>query len=95
MSAYDNVVGGKLKLKGKALDVKSGGVKKKKKQKKQYDEVSEIKGDEKLEGLLSNYCLSIMFVSLICLIALNSASRLSVSKTLSLQCTLFSEHGAS
>uniref|UniRef100_A0A7C8Z0U9 Protein FAM32A-like n=1 Tax=Opuntia streptacantha TaxID=393608 RepID=A0A7C8Z0U9_OPUST len=49
MSAYDNVVGGKLKLKGKALDVKSGGVKKKKKQKKQYDEVSEIKGDEKLE----------------------------------------------
>ncbi|KAJ8431740.1 hypothetical protein Cgig2_028957 [Carnegiea gigantea] len=50
MSAYDNVVGGKLKLKGKALDVKSGGVKKKKKQKKQYDEVSEIKVDEKLEG---------------------------------------------
>ena len=56
MSAYDNVVGGKLKLKGKALDVKSGGVKKKKKQKKQYDEVSEIQVDEKLEGLVSNYC---------------------------------------
>lgn len=49
MSAYDNVVGGKLKLKGKALDVKSGGVKKKK-QKKLYDEVSEIKVEEKLEG---------------------------------------------
>ncbi|KAF3331457.1 Protein FAM32A-like protein [Carex littledalei] len=33
MSSYQNVVVGKLKLKGKALDVKSGGVKKKKKQK--------------------------------------------------------------
>ncbi|CAN6475951.1 unnamed protein product [Victoria cruziana] len=31
MSEYENVVVGKLKLKGKALDVKSGGVKKKKK----------------------------------------------------------------
>ncbi|XP_054788271.1 uncharacterized protein LOC129294147 [Prosopis cineraria] len=31
MSAYDNVVIGKLKLKGKALDVKAGGIKKKKK----------------------------------------------------------------
>ncbi|KAK4348476.1 hypothetical protein RND71_031231 [Anisodus tanguticus] len=37
MSAYDNVVGGKLKLKGKALDVKAAGMKKKKKkQKKDY-----------------------------------------------------------
>ncbi|KAL6568681.1 hypothetical protein OROHE_004365 [Orobanche hederae] len=35
MSAYDNVVGGKLKLKGKALDVKAAGLKTKKKQKKQ------------------------------------------------------------
>ncbi|KAL4277756.1 hypothetical protein GQ457_03G042930 [Hibiscus cannabinus] len=35
MSAYENVVGGKLKLKGKALDVKSGGIKKKNKHKKQ------------------------------------------------------------
>lgn len=50
MSAYDNVVGGKLKLKGKALDVKTGGIKKKKKQKKQYDEVPETKEDEKLDG---------------------------------------------
>jgi protein FAM32A len=33
MSGYENVVGGKLKLKGKALDVKAGGVKKKKKNK--------------------------------------------------------------
>ncbi|KAF3589410.1 hypothetical protein F2Q69_00026889 [Brassica cretica] len=38
MSAYDNVIGGKLKLKGKALDVKAGGVKKKKKQKKQEEQ---------------------------------------------------------
>lgn len=42
MSAYENVIGGKLKLKGKALDVKSGGVKKKKKQKKHRDEVSQV-----------------------------------------------------
>lgn len=39
MSDYANVVGGKLKLKGKALDVKTGGFKtnekKKKKKKKQ------------------------------------------------------------
>jgi hypothetical protein len=30
MSEYKNVIGGRLKLKGKALDVKEGGVKKKK-----------------------------------------------------------------
>ncbi|XP_042052270.1 protein FAM32A-like isoform X2 [Salvia splendens] len=42
MSGYENVIGGKLKLKGKALDVKAGGVKKKKKkQKKQQDQISE------------------------------------------------------
>ncbi|GFP84916.1 protein fam32a [Phtheirospermum japonicum] len=49
MSAYDNVIGGKLKLKGKALDVKAGGMKKKKKQKKQFDlisvEISLYKGE--------------------------------------------------
>ncbi|GAB2293049.1 hypothetical protein Dimus_027268 [Dionaea muscipula] len=50
MSAYDNVVGGKLKLKGKALDVKSGSIKKKKKHKKQYDQISLVKENEKLEG---------------------------------------------
>ncbi|XVF09307.1 hypothetical protein REPUB_Repub07fG0081500 [Reevesia pubescens] len=38
MSAYENVVGGKLKLKGKALDVKAGGIKKKKKHKKQHQD---------------------------------------------------------
>ncbi|KAL8458891.1 hypothetical protein ACS0TY_036404 [Phlomoides rotata] len=42
MSAYDNVVVGKLKLKGKALDVKAGGMKKKKKQKKQYEQISQV-----------------------------------------------------
>lgn len=31
MSAYENVIGGRLKLKGKALDVKAGGIIKKKK----------------------------------------------------------------
>lgn len=31
MSDYENVIGGKLKLKGKALDVKAAGIKKKKK----------------------------------------------------------------
>ncbi|XP_065864330.1 uncharacterized protein [Euphorbia lathyris] len=48
MSAYENVVGGKLKLKGKALDVKAGGIKKKmkKKQKKSHEQVSQTVEDE-------------------------------------------------
>ncbi|KAL8158685.1 hypothetical protein V2J09_000222 [Rumex salicifolius] len=50
MSGYDGVVGGKLKLKGKALDVKTGGLKKKKKYKKQYEETSLANESEKLEG---------------------------------------------
>ncbi|KAF8389447.1 hypothetical protein HHK36_026142 [Tetracentron sinense] len=41
MSTYENVVGGKLKLKGKALDVKAGGIKKKKKHRKHYDRISQ------------------------------------------------------
>ncbi|RWV97883.1 hypothetical protein BHE74_00042572 [Ensete ventricosum] len=46
MSAYENVVvGGKLKLKGKALDVKAGGVKKKK-TKRHNKEDSQIGNDE-------------------------------------------------
>ncbi|KAL3632167.1 hypothetical protein CASFOL_025151 [Castilleja foliolosa] len=49
MSAYDNVVGGKLKLKGKALDVKAGGLKKKKKQKKQFDLISQALESENTE----------------------------------------------
>ncbi|XP_018451187.1 uncharacterized protein LOC108822538 [Raphanus sativus] len=51
MSAYDNVIGGKLKLKGKALDVKAGGVKKKKKkQKKQEEQALKITDHELIEG---------------------------------------------
>lgn len=47
MSAYDNVVGGKLKLKGKALDVKAAGIKKKKKkEKKDYDQISQVTENE-------------------------------------------------
>ncbi|KAK4595946.1 uncharacterized protein LOC112006913 [Quercus suber] len=46
MSGYENVVGGKLKLKGKALDVKAGGVKKKKKNKKRQDQISEVTENE-------------------------------------------------
>ncbi|KAG2699915.1 hypothetical protein I3843_07G210100 [Carya illinoinensis] len=37
MSVYENVVFGKLKLKGKALDVKAGGIQKKKKREKHSD----------------------------------------------------------
>jgi protein FAM32A len=50
MSEYKNVVGGRLKLKGKALDVKEGGVKKKKK-KHQLEESSQIEHDELHKGL--------------------------------------------
>ncbi|WOL12321.1 protein FAM32A [Canna indica] len=49
MSAYENVVGGKLKLKGKALDVKAGGVKKKKK-KHHYEKDSQTENQELPEG---------------------------------------------
>ena len=50
MSEYQNVVGGRLKLKGKALDVKEGGIKKKKK-KQHHEESSQIGRDELQEGL--------------------------------------------
>lgn len=36
MSAYENVVGGRLRLKGKPLDVKTGGISKKKKKQHHY-----------------------------------------------------------
>ena len=52
MSAYENVVGGKLKLKGKALDVKAEGMKKKKKHKKHYDQLSQISENELSTGWL-------------------------------------------
>ncbi|XP_010498010.1 PREDICTED: protein FAM32A-like [Camelina sativa] len=51
MSAYENVIGGKLKLKGKALDVKAGGVKKKKKKhKKQEEQALKITEHDLIEG---------------------------------------------
>ncbi|KAH9667878.1 7-dehydrocholesterol reductase [Citrus sinensis] len=50
MSAYDNVVGGKLKLKGKALDVKAGGMKKKKKHKKNHDQIAQVIEDDLSAG---------------------------------------------
>jgi hypothetical protein len=46
MSAYDSVVVGRLKLKGKALDVKAGGIKKKKKRDKRYHHLSESNSGE-------------------------------------------------
>ena len=49
MSAYENVVGGKLKLKGKPLNVKAGGMKKKKKKHKEHqDQVSQLVDDNEL-----------------------------------------------
>lgn len=50
MSAYENVVGGKLKLKGKALDVKAGGIKKKKKHKKHEDQADQVLDNELSAG---------------------------------------------
>ncbi|KAF2317700.1 hypothetical protein P3X46_024074 [Hevea brasiliensis] len=50
MSAFDNVVGGKLKLKGKALNVKPGGMKRKKKHKKHNDQVSQVLENELSAG---------------------------------------------
>ncbi|KAJ3694755.1 hypothetical protein LUZ60_000132 [Juncus effusus] len=50
MSSYQNVVGGKLKLKGKALDVKSSGLKKKKKKQKHYSDNEEIGKSDLPEG---------------------------------------------
>lgn len=53
MSGYENVVGGKLKLKGKALDVKAGSLKKKKKKhvKKQVDSSDLVIHNELSTGL--------------------------------------------
>jgi protein FAM32A len=50
MSEYQNAVGGRLKLKGKALDVKEGGVKKRKRKKQHREESSQIGDDELHEG---------------------------------------------
>ncbi|XP_027344589.1 protein FAM32A-like isoform X1 [Abrus precatorius] len=50
MSGYDNVVGGKLKLKGKALDVAGGVKKKKKKNKRNQDQFLQVAEDETTAG---------------------------------------------
>ncbi|KAJ9549450.1 hypothetical protein OSB04_021993 [Centaurea solstitialis] len=52
MSVYENVVAGKLKLKGKALDVKPGGIKKKKKKivRDLSDQITETIENEISEG---------------------------------------------
>ncbi|XP_031121704.1 protein FAM32A-like isoform X2 [Ipomoea triloba] len=51
MSAYENVVVGKLKLKGKALDVKSGSAKKKKHKKlRDRDHVFQVTRDDQTTG---------------------------------------------
>lgn len=70
MSGYENIVGGKLKLKGKALDVKGGGVKKKKKKKHNYEIDSRTENQELTEGwffLLLFFCsLEKYFIRLFC-----------------------------
>lgn len=63
MSSYDNVVGGKLKLKGKALDVKVGGVKKKKKLKKNEDQISRELENEHPAGLFNYYWNCLTWIS--------------------------------
>ncbi|XP_024387501.1 uncharacterized protein [Physcomitrium patens] len=47
--SYNNVVGGKLKLKGKALDVKAGGMKKKKKRRDTQEQLRLLTGREVTE----------------------------------------------
>ncbi|TXG69567.1 hypothetical protein EZV62_004502 [Acer yangbiense] len=73
MSSYENVVGGKLKLKGKALDVKAGGVKKKKKHKKEREQIDQVIEHDLSAGwfsfTLSMYVIGVcsfsMFLSLV------------------------------
>lgn len=49
MSEYENIVAEKLRLKGKLLDVKAGGITKKKKQRKHFKQFStEINSSGKL-----------------------------------------------
>ena len=67
MSSYENVVGGKLKLKGKALDVKAGGVKKKKKNKKHQNQDSIVAEDDVLAGrfFFSSYGMEVELLKLL------------------------------
>lgn len=56
MSVYENVVAGKLKLKGKALDVKPGGIKKKKKKiiRDLSDQITQTIENEISEGYVNH-----------------------------------------
>lgn len=51
MSAYDAVVAGKLRLKGKALDVRNAGMKKKRKHKERNVLSYHASGNEHFTGL--------------------------------------------
>lgn len=64
MSSYENIVGGKLKLKGKALDVKAGGMKKKKKRKKNQDQIAQVVEDDLSAGWLIS--ISYQNMELVC-----------------------------
>lgn len=66
MSAYENAVGGKLKLKGKALDVKDGGIKKKKKRNKHSHEKENVTRKHELPaGAIYFYAIIILLISFI------------------------------
>ena len=52
--SYSNVVGGKLKLKGKALDVRAGGMKKKKKKRDTQEQLRMLTGREESEREVVN-----------------------------------------
>ncbi|KAG0570261.1 hypothetical protein M758_6G143200 [Ceratodon purpureus] len=52
--SYANVVGGKLKLKGKALDVRAGGMKKKKKKRDTQEQLRLLTGREEPEREVVN-----------------------------------------
>lgn len=67
MSAYDSVVSGILKLKGKALDVKGCGIKKKKKRDKRYHNFSQTSSGE---VIVLSLLLSIASVSTFLTVAL-------------------------
>uniref|UniRef100_A0A803N1C1 Uncharacterized protein n=1 Tax=Chenopodium quinoa TaxID=63459 RepID=A0A803N1C1_CHEQI len=57
MSEYENVIAGKLRLKGKALDVKAGGIAKKKKHRKNIERI-EVKLEERgIADLGSKYTI--------------------------------------
>lgn len=51
MSAYENVFAGKLRLKGKALDVRNAGIKKKRKHKERNILSDHAAGQDQLTGL--------------------------------------------